>query len=80
MKIKLRYGYRDIEDVEEEHNRILKSTRNLHTELWEDEETGEVFASIYSPWRFEIKRYVELWLPEFKEMADSIIDENIVQP
>lgn len=80
MKIQLNYGYRDIEDVEEEHERILKFTQNLHTELWEDEETGQVFVSIYSPWRFEIKKYVERWIPQFKEMADSIIDENIVQP
>lgn len=76
MKIKLRYGYMDLEDVvkEDEENR-----KGLHvmTTIHEDE-YGEVYVYISSEWRFEIKKYVERFIPEFKEMADSIINENIV--
>jgi hypothetical protein len=78
MIVKLRYGYRDLEDVIEEDKECKRGLR-LTTEIVE-EETGEVFVLVDSQWKFEIKKYVHRWLPQFPEMADSIIDENIVQP
>jgi hypothetical protein len=78
MIIKLRYGYRDLEDAQEEDKECRRGLR-LTTEVIE-EETGEVFVVVDSNWRFEIRKYVQRWLPQFPEMADSIIDENIVQP
>jgi hypothetical protein len=77
MKIKLRYGYMDIEDVEAEDK---ENRKGLHvmTTIYENE-FGEVYVFISSEWRFEIKKYVERWIPDFKEMADTIISENIVQ-
>lgn len=76
MKIKLNYGYMDFEDVQAADE---KNRKGLHvmTTIHEDE-NGEVHVYISSEWRFEIKKYVERYIPEFKEMADAIINENIV--
>lgn len=76
MKVKLRYGWKDLEDVEKENAECSRGL-NLMTTIFE--EGNEVYVIVSSQWRFEIKKYVERWIPEFREMADSIIDENIVQ-
>lgn len=78
MIIKLRQGYWDLEDVQAEDKDCKRGLR-VTSEIVE-EETGEVFILVESQWRFEIRKYVQRWLPQFPEMADSIIDENVVQP
>jgi hypothetical protein len=79
MKIKLNYGYVDLDEAEFDHNHYLKFTRNIHAEMWEDEETKQIFVTLWSPYRFEIKKYVERFLGNMPELADTVIDENIVQ-
>lgn len=76
MKVKLRYGYRDLEDVEVEN---AQYSRGLHLTTVLYEEGGEVYVIISSEWKFEIKKYVERFLGDLKALADSIVAENIVQ-
>jgi len=77
MKVRLSYGIMDIEDVVAECEGYLKFA-NVTYEVTEDEH-GNVSVLFASKWRFEIKKCVERFLGEFKGLADSVIDENIVQ-
>ena len=77
MKVKLRYGYRDLEDVEAENAEYSRGLK-LMTTLYE--EGGEVYVIVSSQWKFEIKKYVERFLGDMRALADSVVEENIVHP
>jgi hypothetical protein len=78
MKVKLNFGLMDLEDVVKECDGYLKTANVSYTA--EEDEYGNVHVILTSPWRFEIKKCVERYLGNFRGMADSIIDDNIVQP
>lgn len=78
MKIQLNFGYMDMEDVVADDLKCRKFVPHIESEFIE-QPSGEVFVTLTSPYRYEIKLYVQRYLGDLFTLADSIIDENIVK-
>jgi len=78
MKIQLNFGYMDMDEVIKEDLRCSKYIPHIESELIEQSH-GEVFVTLASPYRYELKAYVERYLGELRGLADSIVDENIIK-
>ena len=75
MRVRLNFGLMDLEDVVKECEGYLKFARVSY--IVEEDEYGNTFVILTSPWRFEIKKCVERFLGEFKGMADEVINESV---
>jgi hypothetical protein len=77
MKMKLDYGYLDREDVEVEDRRNKQLT-NIQSEIVEDE-FGAFQVILTTPYRYELVRYAKRFFSDMPEIADMIVDENIIK-
>lgn len=76
-KLTLDAGLNDVEDVEAECRKCMRGVREAN---WTVEEEGlRTKIILTSPYKFELQKFTEHFLGEFRGLARSFVDEDAVE-